>query len=149
MNSVSASPVRSVIPELTANRDPSEPVTYSRQVCTTPFFTENPRKSIIFKPGMIVAGCSYWNVGIFQLFFKVTDMSENTENRPQKQSPAGGLGYGRRHTHRSGKGLTDRPRKGPSEYCVCPRCKKSIAHQRGMPCNLRTCPSCGTQMTRG
>ena len=32
--------------------------------------------------------------------------------------------------------------------CVCPKCGKKVAHQRGVPCNTIVCPECGTHMTR-
>ncbi len=37
---------------------------------------------------------------------------------------------------------------GPGGSCVCPRCGQKEPHERGMPCNQRTCPKCGTAMVR-
>lgn len=31
---------------------------------------------------------------------------------------------------------------GGSEMCVCPKCKKEITHQRGVPCVHMECPKC-------
>jgi len=36
----------------------------------------------------------------------------------------------------------------PGGYCVCPSCGASVSHQRGNPCYQRSCPKCGTKMTR-
>jgi len=37
---------------------------------------------------------------------------------------------------------------GPSGYCICPKCKTKISHQRGTPCTETKCPNCGTLMIR-
>ena len=37
---------------------------------------------------------------------------------------------------------------GPGGMLVCPNCRTTIAHQRGVPCLTTTCPSCGSQMMR-
>lgn len=37
---------------------------------------------------------------------------------------------------------------GVGGVCVCPKCGRREAHQRGIPCVLRTCPQCGTAMVR-
>jgi hypothetical protein len=37
---------------------------------------------------------------------------------------------------------------GPGAVCVCPECGHREPHQRGQPCNQKTCPKCGTRMTR-
>ena len=31
---------------------------------------------------------------------------------------------------------------GGSETCICPKCKKEIPHQRGVPCIQHECPEC-------
>lgn len=37
---------------------------------------------------------------------------------------------------------------GLSVFCVCPQCGEKEVHQRGIPCNKRICPKCGTPMIR-
>ncbi|MFO7950994.1 MAG: hypothetical protein R6U36_11615 [Candidatus Fermentibacteraceae bacterium] len=37
---------------------------------------------------------------------------------------------------------------GPGGRCVCPSCGYEVDHMRGVPCNTRKCPQCGTMMTR-
>jgi hypothetical protein len=37
---------------------------------------------------------------------------------------------------------------GPGGNCVCPKCGYKEPHVRGLPCNQKKCPKCGTQMTR-
>jgi len=32
--------------------------------------------------------------------------------------------------------------------CVCPQCGEKISHERGVPCNIVSCPKCGTKMVR-
>lgn len=51
---------------------------------------------------------------------------------------AGGLGPGRG----GGRSL------GPGGYCICPSCGDRVPHRRGVPCYQRTCPKCGSKMTR-
>jgi predicted DNA-binding protein (UPF0251 family) len=31
---------------------------------------------------------------------------------------------------------------GGSETCICPKCKKEVSHQRGVPCIQQECPEC-------
>lgn len=38
---------------------------------------------------------------------------------------------------------------GPGGSCVCPKCKNSVAHVAGQPCNRKKCSKCGTTMARG
>ena len=38
---------------------------------------------------------------------------------------------------------------GPGGFCVCPNCSHKEPHARGEPCNGKSCPKCGTTMTRG
>ncbi|MBL7107084.1 MAG: hypothetical protein ISS77_05715 [Phycisphaerae bacterium] len=37
---------------------------------------------------------------------------------------------------------------GPGGNCVCPKCGYKEPHIVGQPCNQKTCPKCGTIMTR-
>jgi hypothetical protein len=37
---------------------------------------------------------------------------------------------------------------GPGGNCVCPKCGHKEAHTTRQPCNQKTCPKCGTVMTR-
>ena len=37
---------------------------------------------------------------------------------------------------------------GPGGNCVCPKCGHKESHAAGQPCNQKTCPKCGTAMTR-
>jgi len=50
----------------------------------------------------------------------------------------GGGGRGRM----GGRGL------GPGGNCICPSCGAKVPHQQGVPCYQRTCPKCGSKMTR-
>jgi len=42
----------------------------------------------------------------------------------------------------------DNPGSGPGGNCVCPSCGYTTSHTRANPCNTRTCPKCGTKMTK-
>ena len=37
---------------------------------------------------------------------------------------------------------------GPGGGCICPNCAAVVPHAVGQPCNARSCPRCGTKMTR-
>ena len=37
---------------------------------------------------------------------------------------------------------------GPDGVCVCPSCGHQVRHLQGHPCNNRSCPKCGSKMTR-
>ena len=37
---------------------------------------------------------------------------------------------------------------GAGGTCVCPKCGHREAHARGEPCNQKSCPKCGTKLTR-
>ena len=37
---------------------------------------------------------------------------------------------------------------GPTDICICPKCKHEQQHLRGQPCNQIKCPECETLMTR-
>ena len=41
---------------------------------------------------------------------------------------------------------TGREMDGGSDYCVCPNCGYQEPHDRGVPCNQKKCPKCGTPM---
>lgn len=51
-----------------------------------------------------------------------------------------GDGRGRMGGNKAGAGL--------GGECYCPMCGATATHQRGVPCNTRTCPKCGARMTR-
>jgi hypothetical protein len=53
-----------------------------------------------------------------------------------------GQGQGGGRSRMGGRSL------GAGGYCVCPSCGARVPHQRGNPCNQRSCPKCGTKMTR-
>ena len=38
--------------------------------------------------------------------------------------------------------------RGPSGYCVCPKCGYKIPHQRGVPCSTLQCPNCKINLQR-
>ncbi len=38
---------------------------------------------------------------------------------------------------------------GLGGYCKCPGCGYIIPHSPAQPCNLTTCPKCGTVMRKG
>ncbi len=48
----------------------------------------------------------------------------------------GGSGSGRKATG------------GPGGRCICPKCGKSVVHERGIPCSRLRCPECSTAMAR-
>ncbi|MCU0989774.1 MAG: hypothetical protein MUE63_09395 [Xanthomonadales bacterium] len=37
---------------------------------------------------------------------------------------------------------------GSGGECICPKCKATIAHRRGVPCQDERCPQCNTKMLR-
>ena len=47
-----------------------------------------------------------------------------------------------------GRNKGDKPGAGPSGNCVCPSCGYITKHNVNEPCNQRSCPKCGTKMTR-
>ena len=67
---------------------------------------------------------------------------------PTGQGPGRERGMGRGRGQ--GKGKMGGPfAAGPGRSCVCPNCGTTVAHTTGQPCNQRSCPECGTEMTRG
>ena len=66
---------------------------------------------------------------------------------PTGQGRGGGGGMGRA----AGKGrgrMGGQFAAGPGGNCVCPQCGNKVPHIVGEPCNKKSCPNCGTVMTR-
>jgi len=64
---------------------------------------------------------------------------------PGGQGRGGGRGMGRGQ----GRGRMGGPfAAGPGGNCLCPNCGHTVPHIVGQPCNQKTCPKCGTRMTR-
>jgi len=40
----------------------------------------------------------------------------------------------------------DRQGDGGADYCVCPECGYKTEHEKGVPCNEKTCPECGSSL---
>ena len=60
-----------------------------------------------------------------------------------------GTGPGRGMGQGQGKGRMGGPfAAGPGGNWVCPSCGTIVPHIVGQPCNQRSCPKCGTKMTR-
>ena len=59
-----------------------------------------------------------------------------------------GRGMGRGMGQGGGQGRGGGFAAGPGGDCVCPKCGKSVPHQRGVPCLQVNCPDCGTAMIR-
>ena len=58
---------------------------------------------------------------------------------------SGGRGQGRkRGMDRMGGPVTG----GATGFCVCPKCKEQVEHQRGIPCTEMICPKCGSALVR-
>lgn len=53
-----------------------------------------------------------------------------------------GIGYS------GGKGKNNGGAFGVGGYCVCSRCGKKVAHQKGQKCTTTKCPDCGHVMLR-
>jgi len=70
-------------------------------------------------------------------------MTNNNENNPTFPRGRFGMsGRGGRGRQPGGFGL------GPGGECWCPRCGKTLPHQRGVPCYQMKCPECGQPLTR-
>ncbi len=60
-----------------------------------------------------------------------------------------GAGTGRGMGRGQSKGRMGGPfAAGAGGSCVCPDCGATVAHVAGQPCNTKSCPKCGTKMTR-
>jgi hypothetical protein len=60
-----------------------------------------------------------------------------------------GTGRGIRRGQSQGRGRMGGPfAAGPGGNCVCTSCGATVAHVVGQPCNVISCPNCGTKMTR-
>jgi len=47
----------------------------------------------------------------------------------------------------SGQGVGNpRVGDGGTDVCVCPNCGYEEPHEKGVPCNQKKCPKCGTPM---
>jgi len=65
---------------------------------------------------------------------------------PGGQGPGTGRGQGQGQ----GRGRMGGPfAAGPGGNCVCPKCGYKELHTVRQACNQKSCPKCGTQMTRG
>jgi predicted amidophosphoribosyltransferase len=38
--------------------------------------------------------------------------------------------------------------EGAGGECICPKCRVTIPHRRGKPCQEEHCPTCGAKMLR-
>jgi len=66
---------------------------------------------------------------------------------PTGSGRGGGRGMGRGQGQ--GQGRMGGPyAAGPGGSCICPNCAAVIPHIAGQPCIARSCPRCGTKMTR-
>lgn len=60
-----------------------------------------------------------------------------------------GRGMGQGIGRGAGRGRMGGPlAAGPGGVCKCSKCGYQTTHTRGQPCNMLTCPECGTKMTR-
>ena len=66
----------------------------------------------------------------------------------QWQGKGWGRGGGSDRERGIGQGAGNEPGSGPGGNCVCPKCGHKEPHEAGQRCLDRTCPKCGTRMTR-
>jgi hypothetical protein len=76
---------------------------------------------------------------------EVINMPHGDGTGPIGQGPGTGRGIGQGQ----GKGRMGGPfAAGPGGNCACPNCGATVAHVVGQACNTKSCPKCGTRMTR-
>lgn len=66
---------------------------------------------------------------------------------PAGQGPGTGKGMGAGYGQRGGR-MGGPAAAGPGGNCICPKCKYTVVHPPGQPCNQKMCPRCGIAMTR-
>lgn len=74
-----------------------------------------------------------------------TTQEEAPMNRRTRAGTMQGAGQGG-HRRGQGRGRLGGPLAGGT--CLCPKCGHREPHERGVPCVQKTCPQCGTTMTR-
>jgi ribosomal protein L40E len=42
----------------------------------------------------------------------------------------------------------EKPRLGPTGYCICPKCGFRKGHYPNVPCQAEKCPKCGAKLLR-
>jgi len=62
--------------------------------------------------------------------------------------PTFGRGFGWQRRGRFKDEVEEAAGRGPSGYCVCPKCNYKVIHQRGIPCSSLKCPVCNTNLER-
>jgi DNA-directed RNA polymerase subunit RPC12/RpoP len=67
-------------------------------------------------------------------------MKSDEKNRNHQGKQALGEGVGR--------GCNKGGALGPGGYCICAKCGKKVAHQRGVKCTTLKCPQCGHTLVR-
>ena len=66
---------------------------------------------------------------------------------PSGQGHGAGRGMGR-GGGRGGGRMGGPFAAGAGGNCICPNCGATVANAAGQPCNTKSCPECGTKMTR-